>query len=603
MTTAAKVQCIANFSRVSLSPALPLQRGLSAQLHRRFVSSSSKDEEAVAKLDLESKQIYASNFMNESGLNPSEFGNSLTAGTMMTPSTGVLEQSVIIDAGSRPICLDMQATTPTAPRVIDAILSLHTGLYGNPNSCAHTYGWERTKPIEVACQQSANLIGPHPKEIEKPCRMNRAFFCTHGPQSADNIPIRLGKWNDDLTSIFGPKVYGPKDIGAHNNTHHIPKVRIVPLRSGRGQERGIHSGTYAHSQAFAFGEPSRMSPEKIHYTRTSHPVFSLSSTRSSTVRDNYIHQSYRNKISKIFTRTFRTMSHNAGDTKTGKHKPTVKDSMAEIRAADSTGRPNAMAHDPAIHPLEVLNTKAVTNTHKNRRNLKRGTSYSRMTISEAEARLGLRLNLSGIPVKRMLEGKRALLAPDILLKLKTKIYQDLVTYMALRGYPIEATADSTEATINDIVFFTIYHIIAQFNDETKQNLRLAREKEITTTDSRTGGREEFVVMDLISCIQKKYVLAVEAKNTSVGEAIKHCFLALKDMRDYNGGGTVYGFVTQGDSWRMISFDGTFTLSKKIELLFDDMGENQKEWMADYSTIVECFNVALSNGGKGPLEVV
>ncbi|KAG0642390.1 hypothetical protein HOY80DRAFT_639808 [Tuber brumale] len=270
-----------------------------------------------------------------------------------------------------------------------------------------------------------------------------------------------------------------------------------------------------------------------------------------------------------------------------------------------------MPHDPAFHqgqlatnfPPEVLNIKAVNNTHTNRRNLKRGTSYSRMTISEAETRLGLRLNLRGIPVKRMLEGKRGLLAPDILLNLKTKIYQDLVTYMALRGYPIEATADSTQATINDIVFFTTYHIIARFNEETKQNLRLAREKEITTTDSRTSGREEFVVMDLRSYNQKKYVLAVEAKNTSVGEAIKHCFLALKDMWDYNGGGTVYGFVTQGDSWRMISFDGTFMLSKKIELLFDDMDENEEEWMADYSTIVECFNVALSNGGKGPIEVV
>ncbi|KAG0642389.1 hypothetical protein HOY80DRAFT_639807 [Tuber brumale] len=240
MTTAALVvQCISNVSRASLNPALTLQRGLTAHLHRRVVSSSRKDEELVAKMDLERKQIYARNFMNQSGLNPSEVGNCLSEATMMAPSTGVLEQTAISDEVSGPICLDMQATTPTAPRVVDAMLSHDTGLY------------------------SANLIGPHPKEIEKPWRNNRAFLRTHGPQSADNIPSDLGKWNDDLTSLSGPKVYGPKDIGAHN-THHIPKVRIVALGSGRGQERGIHSGTHANSLEFSFGEPSRMSAGKIH---------------------------------------------------------------------------------------------------------------------------------------------------------------------------------------------------------------------------------------------------------------------------------------------------------------------------------------------------
>lgn len=34
------------------------------------------------------------------------------------------------------------------------------------------------------------------------------------------------------------------------------------------------------------------------------------------------------------------------------------------------------------------------------------------------------------------------------------------------------------------------------------------------------------------------------------------------MRDNNGGGEVYGFVTAGRSWRMISYNGTFQMTNK-----------------------------------------
>ncbi|KAG0642387.1 hypothetical protein HOY80DRAFT_1134579 [Tuber brumale] len=580
MTTAGKVaQCIANFPRASLSPARTLQTGLTLQLHRRFVSRSRKDREAVENVDLESKSIYTRNFGNKIGLNPPEVGNSLT--------TCVRKKTTIIDAGSRPMFLDIQATTPTAPRVRDRIFPPHTGLYGNPDSCTDRYGWERTQAIGVACQQSAKIMGGRADEIAKPGRKCGVFLCAHSVQSVGNIPVDLSIWNDDLTSISGPKIYGPKDIRARN-THRRSQVTIVPLVAGSSQACGLRRGTHAHSLEFAFGERCGIGQEEIEDMRTSHAFSSPISSCLSTVRENYIRTIHHNKQSKQFTRTFRTLSHHTGDTEMRKRKATTQDSKVEIRQADLT---------------EDQNTKAIKNTDKNKSNLKRPRAYSTMTISEAEKRLGLRLNIRGIPVKRMLEGKRALLPPDTILELKRRIYQYLVTYMAVRGYPIEATADSTKATINDIVFFTISPIIAQFIDETKQNLRLVREKEITSTDSGTSGMEEFVVMDRISYDQEKYVLAVEAKDTSLGEAIKHCFLGLQDMRDYNGGGTVYGFVSQGDSWRMISFDGTFTVSKKIELLFDDMDENEEEWMADYSRLVECFNVALSNGGKDSVEVV
>lgn len=80
---------------------------------------------------------------------------------------------------------------------------------------------------------------------------------------------------------------------------------------------------------------------------------------------------------------------------------------------------------------------------------------------------------------------------------------------------------------------------------------------IASADLETSGMEEFVVMDLISLTEEKFVLVVEAKRVSLGEAREQCFLSMKDMRNNNGSGTVFRFITTSDTWRMSSYDGTF----------------------------------------------
>jgi cysteine desulfurase len=50
----------------------------------------------------------------------------------------------------RPIYLDVQATSPTDPRVLDSMLPYMTHYYGNPHSRTHQYGWETEKAVEKA---------------------------------------------------------------------------------------------------------------------------------------------------------------------------------------------------------------------------------------------------------------------------------------------------------------------------------------------------------------------------------------------------------------------------------------------------------------------
>ncbi|KAJ1670632.1 cysteine desulfurase, partial [Spiromyces aspiralis] len=64
-----------------------------------------------------------------------------------------------------PIYLDAQATNPTDPRVLDAMLPYMTEQYGNPHSRTHQYGWDTEKAVDKAREQIAGLVNAHPKEI------------------------------------------------------------------------------------------------------------------------------------------------------------------------------------------------------------------------------------------------------------------------------------------------------------------------------------------------------------------------------------------------------------------------------------------------------
>lgn len=215
-----------------------------------------------------------------------------------------------------------------------------------------------------------------------------------------------------------------------------------------------------------------------------------------------------------------------------------------------------------------------------------------MTIEEAEKRLGISFEIRAIPVRRMLERAKPVVGgDDAILKTKQRVYDAIVDHLEIEGYPTEANPDFKEANISDLVYSTTSPILTDFKRMIGRKLRLAREKEIVSTDS-----EEFVVIDRIAVTEKRYILVIEGKGSSFGEAMKQCLLVMKDMRKNNGGGEVYGFVTTGESWRMISYDGTFQMTNKMDAIFDTIDEEKELWMKGDSILVDCMYAALSNGG-------
>lgn len=84
-----------------------------------------------------------------------------------------------------------------------------------------------------------------------------ALFHTDAAQAAGRIPLDVQEIQADLLSLSGHKVYGPKGIGALF-VRRRPRVRLAPLFSGGGQERGLRSGTLPAPLVIGFGEACRI---------------------------------------------------------------------------------------------------------------------------------------------------------------------------------------------------------------------------------------------------------------------------------------------------------------------------------------------------------
>ncbi|RDW62636.1 putative cysteine desulfurase [Coleophoma crateriformis] len=346
--------------------ALPRTAIAAQRSSRRGYVSETKKDNAQVNVDSAIRAEQKA-FFKETGVKADEMsvpGTTVSADAMMSPMAGVLKQATVMDEGQRPIYLDMQATTPLDPRVLDAMLPFYSGLYGNPHSRTHAYGWETDKAIEEARENIAKLIGADPKEIiftsgatesnnmsikgvarffgrsgkkkhiitsqtehkcvldscrhlqdegfdvtylpvqenglinmeefkaairpgetaiasimsvnneigviqpleeiGKICRANKVFFHTDAAQAVGKIPMDVNKMNIDLMSISSHKIYGPKGIGACY-VRRRPRVRIDPIISGGGQERGLRSGTLAPALVVGFGEACRIASEELEY--------------------------------------------------------------------------------------------------------------------------------------------------------------------------------------------------------------------------------------------------------------------------------------------------------------------------------------------------
>jgi len=260
---------------------------------------------------------------------------------------------------NNPLYLDYQATTPTDPRVVEAMAPYWTEKFGNPHSRNHHFGWEAEDGVEIARGHVADIIGASVKEviftsgatesnnlaikgvakfygdkrnhiitcvtehkcvletcrslqqngfdvtylhvkenglidlddlkaamtdktllvsimavnneigviqplkeIGELCRANKTFFHTDAAQAVGKIPLDVDDMKIDMMSISGHKLYGPMGIGALY-VRRKPRVRLVPLIHGGGQERGMRSGTLPTPLVVGLGKACELAKKEM----------------------------------------------------------------------------------------------------------------------------------------------------------------------------------------------------------------------------------------------------------------------------------------------------------------------------------------------------
>lgn len=329
-----------------------LKRTVAKQSASRCVAGASRTFVAPSGADRANVVDVPSNFDNDNHFAPQK--------DMLGFKLDAPNRENNLKEKTRPIYLDMQATTPVDPRVLDAMLPYLTDQYGNPHSRTHAYGWEAEQAVEDGRKHVADLIGADAKDIiftsgatetnnmsikgvarfhkekkrhiittqtEHKCvldscrklgeegfditylpvqtnglidlaeleaairpdtslvsimavnnetgviqplkeigamlRKHRGiYFHTDAAQAVGKIPLDVNEMNIDLMSISGHKLYGPKGVGAAY-VRRRPRVRLEPILSGGGQERGLRSGTLATALVVGIGEAARIANQEM----------------------------------------------------------------------------------------------------------------------------------------------------------------------------------------------------------------------------------------------------------------------------------------------------------------------------------------------------
>jgi cysteine desulfurase len=93
--------------------------------------------------------------------------------------------------------------------------------------------------------------------IGRLCRERGVLFHVDAAQSAGKVDIDVQRDGIDLLALTAHKLHGPQGVGVLC-VRREPRLGLVPLQFGGGQERGLRSGTLATHQVAGMGEAYRI---------------------------------------------------------------------------------------------------------------------------------------------------------------------------------------------------------------------------------------------------------------------------------------------------------------------------------------------------------
>lgn len=108
------------------------------------------------------------------------------------------------------------------------------------------------------------------REIGEICREKGVLFHTDAVQAAPHIHIDVQADNIDMLSISGHKLHAPKGVGL---LYCRRGIKLKPLISGGGQERGLRAGTENLAGIIGLAEAMTAASETMDQTNLQHKKF------------------------------------------------------------------------------------------------------------------------------------------------------------------------------------------------------------------------------------------------------------------------------------------------------------------------------------------
>jgi cysteine desulfurase len=108
---------------------------------------------------------------------------------------------------------------------------------------------------EIGVVQDVGRVG-------RMCRDRGVLFHVDAAQGAGKLPLDVGGDCIDLLALTAHKLHGPKGVGALC-VRREPRLGLVPLLHGGGQERGLRSGTLPTHQIVGMGAAYRIAAAEM----------------------------------------------------------------------------------------------------------------------------------------------------------------------------------------------------------------------------------------------------------------------------------------------------------------------------------------------------
>lgn len=122
----------------------------------------------------------------------------------------------------------------------------------------------RPDTILVSLMHVQNEIGvvQDVGEVGRLCRSRGVLLHVDAAQGAGKLPIDVERDCIDLLALTAHKVHGPKGVGALV-LRREPRLGLVPMLFGGGQERGLRSGTIPTHQVVGMGRAFAIAAEEM----------------------------------------------------------------------------------------------------------------------------------------------------------------------------------------------------------------------------------------------------------------------------------------------------------------------------------------------------